>query len=74
MILLGDVWWIFLFSCNVNRVYTKGRYLYASILGEVIGTMILIILGAGVCAGVNLKNRLLLIQDGLLSQWGGEWQ
>lgn len=43
-------------------------------LGEVIGTMILIILGAGVCAGVNLKNRLLLIQDGLLSQWGGEWQ
>jgi len=24
-------------------------------LGEIIGTMILIILGAGVCAGVNLK-------------------
>ena len=33
----------------------RGGIYMQAFLGEVIGTMILIILGAGVCAGVNLK-------------------
>ena len=41
--------------------------------GEFLGTMVLIILGVGCCAGVNLKGNYAKGSDWRLSAWLGAW-
>jgi len=43
----------------------------SAFLGELIGTMILIVFGGGVVGVLYLKNQKLKIQAGLLLRWDG---
>lgn len=43
----------------------------SAFMGEMIGTMILIVFGGGVVAGANLKRLFLLMEDGLLLRLPG---
>lgn len=50
----------------------KGDFQMSAFMGEIIGTMILIVFGGGVVAGANLKRLSLSMEGGLLSPLPGD--